>query len=117
MNPDFDTIINRQGTWSSKWDKYREQDVLPMWVADMDFAAPDEVTQALRARLEHPIYGYTVLPDSLIGVIQARLCNLYGWSVEPSALELVPGVVPAINQVIRGVVSPGGAVVTAVPVY
>jgi cystathionine beta-lyase len=88
-----------------------------MWVADMDFAAPDAVTQALRARLEHPIYGYTVVPDALTTVIQNRLRKRYGWSVLPSDLELVPGVVPAINQVIRGVVRPGGAVVTAVPVY
>lgn len=117
MSPDFDTVINREGTWSSKWEKYRDQDVLPMWVADMDFAAPDAVTQALRARLEHPIYGYTVVPDALRTVIQNRLRKRYGWSVLPSDLELVPGVVPAINQVIRGVVRPGGAVVTAVPVY
>ena len=117
MSPDFDTVINRKGTWSSKWEKYRDQDVLPMWVADMDFAAPDAVTQALRARLEHPIYGYTVVPDALRTVIQNRLRKRYGWSVLPSDLELVPGVVPAINQVIRGVVRPGGAVVTAVPVY
>ena len=117
MTPDFDTIINRQGTWSSKWDKYREEDVLPMWVADMDFAAPDAVTRALRARLEHPIYGYTLVPDSLIAVIQSRLRRRYDWSVAPNDLELVPGVVPAINQIIRGVVRPGGAVVTAVPVY
>ena len=117
MSPDFDTVINREGTWSSKWEKYRDQDVLPMWVADMDFAAPDAVTQALRARLEHPIYGYTVVPDALTTVIQNRLRKRYGWSVLPSDLELVPGVVPAINQVIRGVVRPGGAVVTAVPVY
>jgi len=117
VSPDFDTVINREGTWSSKWEKYRDQDVLPMWVADMDFAAPDAVTQALRARLEHPIYGYTVVPDALTTVIQNRLRKRYGWSVLPSDLELVPGVVPAINQVIRGVVRPGGAVVTAVPVY
>ena len=117
MSPDFDTVINREGTWSSKWEKYRDQDVLPMWVADMEFAAPDAVTQALRARLEHPIYGYTVVPDALTTVIQNRLRKRYGWSVLPSDLELVPGVVPAINQVIRGVVRPGGAVVTAVPVY
>ncbi len=117
MNSDFDTLISRQGTWSSKWDKYRDQDVLPMWVADMDFATPDAVTQALRARLDHPIYGYTVVPDSLTAVIQDRLSTRYGWSVLPGDLELVPGVVPAINQVIRGIVSPGGAVVTAVPVY
>ena len=117
MTPDFDTVINRQGTWSSKWDKYREEDVLPMWVADMDFAAPDAVTRALRARLEHPIYGYTLVPDSLIAVIQSRLRRRYDWSVAPNDLELVPGVVPAINQIIRGVVRPGGAVVTAVPVY
>ena len=117
MNSDFDTLISRQGTWSSKWDKYRDQDVLPMWVADMDFATPDAVTQALRARLDHPIYGYTVVPDSLTAVIQDRLSTRYGWFVLPGDLELVPGVVPAINQVIRGIVSPGGAVVTAVPVY
>ncbi|MEZ7965374.1 MAG: PatB family C-S lyase [Pseudomonadales bacterium] len=117
MHSDFDTLINREGTWSSKWDKYKDKDVIPMWVADMDFAAPEAVTQALHARVTHPIYGYTVVPDSLIEVIQRRLKTHYGWAVRPDDLALVPGVVPAINQVIRGVVSPSGAVVTAVPVY
>ena len=117
MNPYFDEILDRRGTASSKWEKYAGQDVIPMWVADMDFPAPAEVTEALATRISHPIYGYTVVPDSLTSVTLNRFAERYNWSLTEGDLEWIPGIVPAINQAIRGLVRPGGAVVTATPVY
>lgn len=117
MNPYFDEILDRRGTASSKWEKYAGQDVIPMWVADMDFPAPAEVTEALATRISHPIYGYTVVPDSLTSVTLNRFAERYHWSLTEGDLEWIPGIVPAINQAIRGLVRPGGAVVTATPVY
>jgi len=117
VNPYFDEILDRRGTASSKWEKYAGQDVIPMWVADMDFPAPAEVTEALATRISHPIYGYTVVPDSLTSVTLNRFAERYHWSLTEEDLEWIPGIVPAINQAIRGLVRPGGAVVTATPVY
>ena len=113
----FDTVIDRRQTSSSKWDKYQGQDILPMWVADMDFSVAEPILAALADRLRHPIFGYTLPPDSLLQVIVDRFRSRYGWKVEIEDLELVPGVVPALNQAIRGLVRPGGGVATAVPVY
>ena len=113
----FDTVIDRRQTSSSKWDKYQGQDILPMWVADMDFSVAEPILAALTDRLRHPIFGYTLPPDSLLQVIVDRFRARYGWQVEIEDLELVPGVVPALNQAIRGLVRPGGGVATAVPVY
>ena len=117
MNPYFDAILDRQGTSSSKWDKYQNQDVIPMWVADMDFAAPPAVIAALKDRVEHPVFGYTVVPQSLNEVTLDRFATRFNWPLQVVHLEWTPGVVPAINQAIRGLVRPGGAVATATPVY
>ena len=88
-----------------------------MWVADMDFSVAEPILSALNERLRHPIFGYTLPPDSLLQVIVERFRSRYGWRIATEDLELVPGVVPALNQAIRGLVRPGGGVATAVPVY
>lgn len=116
MSFNFDEIIPRRGTDCEKWDEYPE-DVLPLWVADMDFRAPPAVIEALRARVEHGIFGYGREPAGLREIITARLKRLYGWSVAPEALVFVPGVVRGIHMACRGVVSPGEAVMYQVPVY
>ena len=81
MSCEFDEIIDRCHTDSAKWCRY-EDDVLPLWVADMDFPAPDLVVQALRERVAHGIFGYGRCPDGLCEVVQERLSRLYGWQVE-----------------------------------
>lgn len=113
---DFDEIIPRRGTDCEKWDEYPE-DVLPLWVADMDFRAPPAVIEALRARVEHGIFGYGKEPAALREVITARLKRLYGWEVAPEAIVFVPGVVRGIHMACRGLVAPGEAVLYQVPVY
>ena len=113
----FDEVINRTATDSSKWDKYADQDVIPMWVADMDFAAPSPVLDAIRSRLEHPVLGYNSRPQAVIRAIQSWLTRQYGWQVAEESVLLSPGVVPALNQAVRAFVRPGRSVAVAVPTY
>ncbi len=114
---EFDFLVDRKASDSKKWAKYRDQDVIPMWVADMDFRSPQPVLDAIHKRVNHGVFGYTEIPASLIAIVQARLQQRYNWTIEESDVSFSPGLVPALNQVCRGVVRPGGAVITAVPVY
>ena len=78
---DFDRVIERRGTGSTKWERY-PADVLPLWVADMDFASPPAVTEALRACAEHAVYGYARVPESLVEACICLLEERFGASVE-----------------------------------
>jgi cystathionine beta-lyase len=114
---DFDEPIERGGTASEKWDRYAGRDVLPMWVADMDFRAPAEVLAALHARVDHGVFGYTRPPDELIDVTRALLAAHYDWAVEPEWLVWLPGLVPGIHLSCAAVGEPGDAVASFTPVY
>lgn len=114
---DFDLPINRRGTDSLKWNLYANTDVLPMWVADMEFRAPQAMLDALKARLEHGIIGYTDAPPALTEAIVARMASAYGWRVEPDHVVFIGGVVPALNMVSRAFASPDQVVATPVPIY
>jgi cystathionine beta-lyase len=114
---DFDTPTERRATASLKWDKYRDQDVIPMWVADMDFRSPPAVIKALQQRVAYGVFGYTVTPPELNDVVVVMLKNLYGWQIEPEWLVWVPGLVTGLNVVCRAVGEVGDEVMTAVPVY
>ncbi|MEQ8692857.1 MAG: PatB family C-S lyase [Pseudomonadales bacterium] len=114
MSYDFDTLIERRSSHSTKWSKFGE-DVLPMWVADMDFAAPDFILEALRTRLEHPILGYTDRPQSLTDAFIDWLAFHYGWHVEEDWLVFIPGVVPGLN--IGCQIDQPGALMVPTPVY
>jgi len=114
---DFDEIIDRRGTAAVKWDKYAEPDVIPMWVADMDFRSPPSVVDAVRQRVEHGVFGYTDCPPELNAVIVAHLARVYGWTVKPEWLMWLPGLVTGINLVCRAIGEEGDNVVTATPVY
>jgi cystathionine beta-lyase len=116
MQPNLDTPIDRRGTPSFKWHTY-DPDVLPMWVADMDFRSPEPVITALRARVEHGVFGYERWPEELQEVIAARLQRRYGWDVAPSAVIFLPGVVPGFNLAIRALVDPEGGLLIQTPVY
>src|SRR2546430_17244204 len=98
MAYDFDRVIERRHTESSKWRKYGE-DVIPLWVADMDFASPAPVIRALRERVEHGVfgYGYTLERSPLHDLFADRLQKLYGWRAAPAAGALIPGVIPGFN--------------------
>lgn len=123
MRYDFDQIIERRPTDSWKWNVYG-QDALPMWVADMDFAAPQPVIEALRQRVEHGIFGYPMgllnspkeLPE-LRRTIVDRLAALYNWLIEPEDLVFIPGVVTAFNLACHALATPEQAVLVQTPVY
>jgi len=116
-NPDFDRVIDRSGTHATKWDKYAGRDVLPFWVADMDFAAPDFLLQAVRERLEHPLLGYTRTPPAL----SERFCDWLdwhsGWQADTDWLVWIPGVVTGLNLAARAVAADCGSVLIPTPVY
>ncbi len=114
---DFDTVIDRSGTGSLKWQNFERGNILPMWVADMDFASPPAVIEALSKRIEHGVYGYTVAPKELVELVVERCRQRYGWSVDPKWLVWLPGVVPGLNIACRAFTRPGDAVATFTPVY
>lgn len=117
MNFDFDHPPDRRGSDSVKWGKYAGRDVLPMWVADMDFAAPPCVIEALRERVEHGVFGYGTPTMSLAGAVVEALQRDHGWSIDPDWLVWLPGLVSALNIVCRAVGDAGDEVLTATPVY
>ena len=110
----FDQVIDRRHGDSTKWNKYAGRDILPLWVADMDFAAPPPVQEALRRRIEHGVFGYAAPWPSLIESVLAHLDAQYRWQVEPEWLVWLPGVVTGLSLACRAV---DGGVLTATPVY
>ena len=116
MRYDLDRQIDRRHTGSLKWDKY-PADVLPLWVADMDFAAPPAVVRALHERVDHGVFGYTLPPPELYEVIRARLKSLYDWEVAAEEILFLPGVVPGFNLACRAVGEVGDDVLVQPPVY
>ncbi|MCX7671365.1 MAG: putative C-S lyase, partial [Anaerolineae bacterium] len=114
---DFDRIIDRRRTDSAKWNRY-PADVLPLWVADMDFTAPEPVIHALRAYVEQGLFGYALsAPQELREVIVARLEQLYGWHVAPDALVFPTGVVVGYGQACHALLGPDDALLIQTPVY
>ena len=118
MGYDFDEVISRRGSDSAKWGRYAsDPDVIPAWVADMDFACPPPVLEALRGRVDHGVFGYAYPPAELIEVTLARLRRLYDWSVDPEWLVVQPGVVPGLYLACQCAGEPGDAVLTPTPAY
>lgn len=117
MKFDFDRLFDRRNTNSLKWDRYKGRDVIPLWVADMDFQAPPPVLEALRKRVDHGIFGYTLPGDELAEVVVSRLQAKYGWEVEPSWIVWLPGLVPALNVACRAFGDDWDEVLTFTPVY
>lgn len=113
---DFDRLIQRTGTDSVKWSKYGG-DVIPLWVADMDFQAPAPVVSALRERVDHGVFGYGEEPADLRGVVQERMLQRFGWQVATEDLLFLPGVVVGYNLVARAVGEAGDGVLVQPPVY
>ncbi len=114
---DFDTVVDRRGTYSLQWDKYQEQDVIPLWLADMDFRSPPAVIAALQRRVEHGVFGYPSVPPELVTVVLSMLQSQYGWEVKPEWLVWLPGLVTGLNVVCRAVAAPEEEVLSAVPIY
>ncbi len=113
---DFDAVYERRGTGSSKWSKYTT-DILPMWVADMDFPAAPEILEAIRNRLEHPMLGYGVARDELRARIVEDMQSKYHWSITPEDIVFLPGVEPGFNMGLKAMLEPGDGLVVQTPVY
>ena len=117
MTYDFDRLIDRRRSDSSKWGKY-VPDVLPLWVADMDFQSPEPVIRALRERVEHGFFGYIALEQPEFHELFAdRLLKRYGWRVSPDAIVLIPGVIPGFNVAGRVFAESGDGLILQTPVY
>ncbi len=114
---DFDTPIDRYHTASLKWERYGDRDIIPLWVADMDFRSPPAVIEALGRRVEHGVFGYSVAPESLTGVVCEMLARRYGWQVDPEHLVWLPGLVCGLNVACRSVGAEHDGVMTMVPIY
>lgn len=121
LSIDFDREIQRSGTCSVKHDGrtayFGTPDVLPLWVADMDFAAPEAVTRALAQRAAHPVYGYTFYPDSLYEALIAWLKKRHGWEIQREWIIMAPGVVPSLFASVMAFAQPGDGVIVQPPVY
>jgi len=118
---DFDTPVDRHGTDSEKWDgcatRFGRPGLVPLWVADMDFAAPQAVVQALVERATHPVYGYTMVNDEVPYSLIDWLDQRFDWRPAPHNIVLAPGVVPSIHAAILAFTEPGESVIVQTPVY
>ena len=114
---DFDTVINRRGTNSYKWDIVKEEDVIPLWVADMDFKAAPAILEALKKRVEHGVFGYTLVPDSYYEAIINWLARRHNWQIDRSWIIYTTGVVPAVSCAIKALTLPGEKVLIQTPDY
>ena len=121
MTYDFDSVIDRHGTDALKTDvlpeRYGSDDMLALWVADMDFATPDFILDALRQRLEHPILGYSTLPADYLPAIVDWVREHHGWDIRPEWLTFIPGVVKGIGFAINVFTERGDKVIIQPPVY
>ncbi|HDS06191.1 MAG TPA: putative C-S lyase [Bacteroides sp.] len=121
MNGNFDRSIERKGTDSVKHDLltpvFGSEDVLPMWVADMDFEAPHCVQEAILRRAEHPVYGYTFRPERFYRAVSGWIGRRHGWNVDPGTIGFSPGIVPALNMCVMAFTQPGDRIVIQPPVY
>lgn len=117
MKYNFDEIIPRRGTNSYKWDSAGDADVLPMWVADMDFRTAPPVVEALRKRVEHGIFGYVRVPDAYYAAVTNWFARRHDWQIEKEWIIYTTGVVPALSAVIKALTAPGDKVMVQTPVY
>ncbi|MDR2260486.1 MAG: PatB family C-S lyase [Azoarcus sp.] len=117
MDFDFNQTPDRRAIPGEKWGRYAGRDVLPLWVADMDFAAPPSVLEALAARIAHGVFGYTHPWPALVEAVVHSLARDHGWAIDPGWLVWLPGVVSAFNLACRAVGAEGDEVFTATPIY
>ncbi len=117
MKYNFDEIVGRRNTNSYKWDSAADADVLPLWVADMDFRTAPAIVEALRQRVEHGIYGYTRVPDAYYEAVINWFARRHGWEIQRDWIIYTTGVVPALSAIIKALTQPGDAVLVQTPVY
>jgi cystathionine beta-lyase len=114
---DFETIIDRSNTGSEKWDRYAGRDIIPLWVADMDFRSPRPVVEALQERVAHGVFGYTHPTPGVVAAVLDHLQRDFGWQVDADWLVWLPGLVCGLNVLCRTVGEVGDEIITFTPVY
>jgi cystathionine beta-lyase len=117
MQFDFDTILPRLGTDSQKWQKYAGRDILPLWVADMDFRASPAIIDALHRRVADGVFGYARPVKSTVDAVVNALASRYGWSIDSSWIVWLPGLVCGLNVTAQAFASAGEEVLCLTPVY
>lgn len=117
MSFDFSTVPARLGTDSQKWQKYPDGDILPLWVADMDFKSSPAILAALHARVEHGIFGYARPVPSTVQAVVDACAQRYQWTIDPSWLVWLPGLVCGLNVTSQAFAEPGDEVLCLTPVY
>ena len=121
MNHNFDIIIPREGTNCVKFDLrkayFGREDVIPMWVADMDFPVPPFVSKAVRKRAEHPVYGYSIIPESFYRAVIEWQNRRHGWEIRKDWMLFSPGVVTGLNVIVQALTDPGDKIIVQPPVY
>ena len=114
---DFDTAIDRSGTDSMRWDTYAGKDVLPLWVADMDFSAAPCILDALKERVAHGVLGYSHCPHQFNHLIAQHLYEQYSWSVDPDWIVVLPSVISGLYTAVRALTEFNQSVVIPQPIY
>lgn len=117
MTFDFDTVIDRTASDSRKWRKYSGRDILPLWVADMDFAASPAIIAALHRRVNHGVFGYGGALPSLTESVVDYCASHYNWKIDPASIVWLPGLVTGLNLAAGAIGEKGDAVITATPIY
>lgn len=117
MKYDFDEIVPRRGTHSVKWELDSDPDILPMWVADMDFRTAPPVVEALRRRVEHGIFGYAQAPQAYYDAVVKWFERRHGWRTEPEWILHTTGVIPALSAILKALTQPGDKILVQTPVY
>lgn len=117
MKYDFDLIVNRRGSGSMKWDAISEDGVIPMWVGDMDFPTLPAITEALRHRVAHGVFGYSQVADSYYEAVINWFARRHDWNVSRDWIIYTSGVVPAVSCAIRALTLPGEKVLVQTPAY
>ena len=112
----FDQFVDRSDTKSLKWDKYKSTDILPFWIADMDFATPNFILDAIRDRLTHPVMGYSDHENELTKSFSSWLRKKFDWEIDPNWVTWIPGVVPGLNLAAR-TLEPKSSILVPIPIY
>ena len=114
---DFDTPVDRRGSGSYKWDSASRQDVIPLWVADMDFPTAPVIIDALRRRVDHGVFGYVKVSDDYYDALISWNRHRHGWTINRDMVIYTSGVVPAVSAIIKALTRPGDGVIVNTPAY
>jgi len=121
MKYDLDRVYDRRNTDCAKWDMLKplfgREDVIPMWVADMDFPIAAPILEALQKRTEHPFFGYSYPGSHLVEAVVERMLRKFNWEIQPEWVLFTPGVVPALNAAIRSLTHAGDQIILQQPGY